>query len=252
MDTELNEYERIDDLNLNGYKIIQDKRGFCFGVDAVLLADFPLVKKGDTVCDLGCGTGIIPLLLCAKSGAKKVFGVEIVSPMAEIAQRNIFMNRLTDKMEVICHDLKSVQDIFEQGSMDVVTCNPPYKESGGGIKSESEWLMVARHEVRCNFNDVVDAGGYLLKNGGRLDIIHRPERLCDLIFAMRDKNLEPKRIRFIHPKPGEPPSMVLIEGQKGARPKVKVEKPLFIYDENGHYSSEINEIYGRGGNIVGN
>ncbi|OQB14699.1 MAG: tRNA1(Val) (adenine(37)-N6)-methyltransferase [Firmicutes bacterium ADurb.Bin193] len=243
----INDKERIDDLQVplkNGKSlcVIQNPDYFCFGVDAVLLADFAKIPKNAVVADMGCGCGVIPLLIAAKTEASHITGIEIQSEVAEMAQRSVALNGLEDKISVINADIKRFEG---SGVFDVITCNPPYKEGGGGLKNPNKYLAVARHEVCCTLSDVIKTAARLLKPGGKLNIIHRPERLADIICGMRKNGLEPKRIRFVHPAPYKTATMVLIEGAKGGRPKLFSEPPLYIHDQNGEYSDEINRIYGK-------
>lgn len=244
----INKDERIDDLKIGGYKLIQNKNMFCFGVDAVLLSHFSKIKKGGKVADLGCGNAIIPILLCAKTKAAQIMGIEIQEECAELAKRNVIFNSLEDRIKIICANLKDSPSILGHDVFDTVVSNPPYMEINRGIKNLSKTLEISRHEVLCDVFDVIFSASKLLKFGGKLFLIHRPERIADIVFAMRQNNIEPKRIRFVHPSPKKKASMILIEGQKGARLGCIVESVLYIHDINGNYTDEINEIYQREGN----
>lgn len=243
----MNGKERTDELGIGSMRLIQDTTAFCFGVDAVLLADFAAPKKGDIVCDMGCASGIIPVLLAAKSEAAHITGIEIQRAQAELFERNIALNSLEGRVSSVCGDLKDAPDMLGRASFDLVTCNPPYKENGGGLESVRESLRIARHEVMCTLEDVITAAAQLVRPGGRFAMIHRPERVCDIMCLMRQKGLEPKRMRFVHPKTDAGPVMVLVEGRRGSRPKLTVEKPLVIYDGKGGYTAEIMRIYERDG-----
>jgi len=242
--------ERIDDLQINNLKLIQNSDHFCFGVDAVLLANYASTSKGkqpDKILDLCCGNGIIPVLLTAKTEAHHIVGVEIQSDVADLAQRNVELNGLQRRVEIICDDLKNCGEILSANSFDIVTCNPPYKEAGGGLVNEADALTIARHEVKCTLSDIISVSAKLLREGGRLCMVHRPERLVDLLTLMRQNRLEPKRLRMVHPKPGKTANLVLIEAAKYGKPKLFLDPPLYVYNENGEYSDEINEIYERQG-----
>jgi len=239
------ENERIDDLQIelgNGksLSIIQNPFWFCFGVDAVLLADFSKIAKGKTVVDLGTGNGIIPLLVAAKTSAKHITGVEIQKDIADMAVRSVALNEMSEKITIINEDLKT---FGKNGICDVVICNPPIRKLAGGLKNPNSSVAIARHEIKCTLSDVIESAARLLNFGGTFNIIHRPERLVDIICGMRKSGLEPKRIRYVHPYLGKSPTMVLIGARKGGNPKIITEPPLFIYDENGDYSDEIKKIY---------
>ncbi len=212
---EIKENERIDDLQCNGLKIIQNTEGFCFGVDAVLLANFADVKKGSKVVDLGTGTGIIPILIAGKTEARSVSGLEIQKGMVEMAKRSIAMNSLEGRVEIIEGDIKRSLEIFSRGSFDVVTTNPPYMNNGGGLVNPDEMKAVSRHEVLCTLEDVVKAAASLLRQGGQFAMIHRPERLVDIVCCMRKYAIEPKFIRFVHPSPYKKANLLLIKRNKG-------------------------------------
>lgn len=245
MEFYLNENESLHDLNLKGYKIIQSTKCFKFGTDAVLLAHFADVKKGDSVVDLGTGQGIIPIILCARTNVKKVFGIEIQQKLYDMAQRSVLYNNLSDKIIIINADLKEPIPSLPKGEFDVVTCNPPYKPCGGGLENEIFEIKAAKHEILCNLEDVIKCGAQLLRFSGRLCICHRPERLCDIICLMRQYDVEPKRLRFVHGKSNKAPSLVLIEGKRGAKAGIEISPPLIIHNEDGTYTNEVNLIYGR-------
>ena len=242
---ETNENERIDDLQLNGLKIIQDTTSFCFGVDAVLLSDFCDVKKNAKVLDVGTGTGIIPILLSAKSKASSIIGLEIQPQMAQMASRSVKMNNLSDRLSIIEGDIKKYGQYFKKASFDVVVTNPPYTNKGGGLLNALDSKTISRHEVLCSLEDIVAAAADLLVPGGQLAMVHRPERLVDIVCAMRQYGIEPKYIRFVHPKPYKKPNMILIKGTRGGGRELKVMDPLYVYDDNGEYTDEIYKIYGK-------
>ncbi len=239
--------ERIDDLQLNGLRLIQNPDWFCFGVDAVLLADYAAknIKKGSRVLDLCCGNGIIPLLLSQKSKAESLIGLEIQEPVAEMANRSVLLNRLESKIQIKTGDLKDAPEYFGRSSFQYITCNPPYKEAGGGLTNQADTAALARHEISCTLEDVVRVSSIILEPLGKLCMIHRPERLVELICFMRQYGLEPKRLRFVHPYPDKTATMILLEAVRGGKPKLFLDPPLYIYRSVGVYSEEIDHIYGR-------
>lgn len=241
----IREDETLDDLQLNGINIIQKKSGFRFGVDAVILANFAKVKNGAKVIDLCTGTGIIPLIIAGKTKAKDIIGVEIQECFAEMAGRSVVLNNLEERMRFVCGDLKDKEMLKSLGRADVVTVNPPYKLMNAGIKNPNDTLAIARHEIKCSLEDVISSSRIILKDNGRLYIVHRPERLADIFCLMRKYKIEPKRVRMVHPSANKAPNIVLVEGQRDGRPFLKFDEPLYVYDENGNYSKQINEIYGR-------
>ncbi|WP_304340929.1 tRNA1(Val) (adenine(37)-N6)-methyltransferase [Metaclostridioides mangenotii] len=242
MEVELKPTERIDDLQFKGLKLIQDTEGFCFGVDAVLLANFAKVKKGSTVVDLGTGTGIVPILISGKSEAKKIIGVEIQEDVHEMATRSVRLNDLEDRVEIINGDIKDIEKTLGKNMCNVVTSNPPYMHTDG-IKNPNNKKAISRHEVKCNLDDVIKAASMLLTNQGKFYMIHRPTRLVDIITIGRKYKMEPKVIRFIHPKPNKAPNLLLVEYAKCGGPDLKILDPLYVYDNDGNYTEEINSIY---------
>lgn len=243
---ELKENERIDDLQYKGLKLIQNKDGFCFGVDSVLLSDFAKeIKKNNVVVDIGTGTGIIGLLLCAKTNLKKIYGVEIQKEVAEMAKRSIALNQLQDKFEIINCDINNIFEFLQPNSIDSIVTNPPYKKANTGIRNEDEKQMISRHEVKCTLEDIIEKSSKLLKDKGEFYMVHRAERLVDIMCFLRKYRLEPKNIRFVHPKQNDKPNLILVKAIKFANPFLKIDKPLVIYDEEGNYTEEINRIYER-------
>jgi len=240
----LKENERIDDLQCKGLKIIQNTEGFCFGMDAVLLSSFCDVKKGSTVVDMGTGTGIIPLLVWGKNHVKKIYGLEIQKEVAEMASRSISMNKLEENIEILNIDLKDAPDILGVNKYDVVTSNPPYMNSGGGLINPDDRKAISRHEIRTSLEDVIKTASRLLRHNGSFFLVHRPNRIVDILCLLRQYKLEPKRLRFVHPKVGEKPNLVLIKSVKASRPELKFEKPLYVYNDDGTYTDEIYDIYG--------
>lgn len=241
----INSDENIDDLQLKGLYLIQKQDGFKFGIDAVLLSDFAQVKKKHRVMDLCTGTGIVPFLIYGKYEPQKVYGLEIQSDMVEMAERSVKLNSLEEKIEFINGDLKDIDNLKKLDRFDVVTVNPPYKLNNSGILNPLDKLAIARHEVLCNLEDVIAASRVLMKDNGRMFIVHRPERLADIFTLMRKYKIEPKRVKMVHPKIGKAPNIVLVEGQRDGGAYLKWEAPLYVYDEKGNYTKEIDEIYGR-------
>ena len=244
MITDLMENERLDDLQRNGLKIIQKTDGFCFGMDAVLLSGFASVKPGERELDLGTGTGIIPLLLSAKTTGDHFTGLEIQTEIMKMAQRSVALNGLEKKIDIIQGDIKEASRIFGAASFDVVTSNPPYMNDAHGLKNPGDVKAISRHEVLCTLEDVVREGTKALKPGGRFYMVHRPHRLAEIITVMRQYKLEPKRMKFVHPFADKDANMVLIEAVRGGGAWLKLEPPVIVYKEPGVYTDEIYEIYG--------
>lgn len=241
---ELLENERVDDLQRNNLKIIQKTDGFCFGMDAVLLSGFANVKRGEKVLDMGTGTGIIPLLLSAKTEGEHFTALEIQKEIAEMAARSVSMNHLEEKIEIVNGDIKEASRIFGAASFDVVTTNPPYMNDSHGLKNPTEVKAISRHEVLCTLEDVVREGAKVLKPGGRMYMVHRPHRLIEIITTMKQYKLEPKRMCLVHPFKDKEANMVLIEAVRGGGSWLKVEAPIVVYKEPGVYTDEIYSIYG--------
>lgn len=239
----LKEGERIDDLQRNGLKIIQNSEKFCFGIDAVLLSDFSKVRKNEKVLDIGTGTGIIPILLTAKTEGLHFTGLEIQEESADMANRSVIMNSLSEKVEIVKGDINDGLKFFERESFNVITSNPPYMIESAGEGNEDEPKSIARHEIKCTLDDVIREGSKLLKVGGRFYMVHRPFRLVEIFETFRKYHLEPKRMRMVHPYINKEPNMVLIEALKGGKPRLTVDKPLIVYNEAGKYTDEIYEIY---------
>ncbi len=244
MTINLKENERIDDLQRNGYQIIQDSKRFCFGMDAVLLSGFARAKEGDIVLDMGTGTGIIPILMEAKTKANKLTGLEIQEESADMARRSVLLNHLEDKIDIVTGDIKEADKLFKAASFDVITCNPPYMTGQHGLQNSSEAKTIARHEVMCSLEDVVKVAAKLLKPGGNFFMVHRPFRLAEIMVLLHQYKLEPKRMQLVYPYVDKEPNMVLIEANRGGRPRMTVEKPLIVYKEPSVYMPEIYDIYG--------
>lgn len=240
----LKEGERIDELHRNQYKIIQDAGRFCFGMDAVLLSGFAKVKAKERVLDLGTGTGIIPILLEARTKGEHFTGLEIQAQSADMARRSVALNGLEEKIDIVTGDLKEAAKIFGAASYHVVTCNPPYMTANHGLQNPEQPKAIARHELLCTLEDVIEQSAKVLLPNGRLYLVHRPFRLAEIISSLCAHGLEPKRMRLVHPFADREPNMVLIEALKGGKPRITVEKPLVIYKEPEVYTDEIYEIYG--------
>lgn len=242
MEFELKDRERLDDLEISGLHIIQSPDKFCFGMDAVLLSGFAYAKKGHRVIDLGTGTGILPLLLWAKTEGEHFAGLEIQKESADMARRSVVGNNITN-IEIVDGDIKSVDKLFKRQSFDVVTSNPPYMINEHGITNPEAPKQIARHEILCTLEDVVKAASYLLKDNGRFFMVHRPFRLPEIFENLRKYRLEPKRMRLVYPQIDKEPNMVLVEAVKYGKPRLNVEKPLIVYDEDMKYTEEMMRDY---------
>ena len=237
--------ETLDDLQLKDICIIQKREGFRFGIDAVLLANFANVKKKHKVMDLCTGTGIVPFIIKGKKEPEKIVGLEIQNEFVEMANRSIKINGFNDTMEFLHGDLKDKELLKSVGRFDVVTVNPPYKLEKSGIVNPNEKYAIARHEVMCNLDNVIEACRIVLKDNGRLYMVHRPERLADIFCIMRKYKIEPKRVQMVHPNTKKPANILLVEGQRDGGAYLKWEPPIYVYNDDGSFSKEINEIYGR-------
>lgn len=244
MTIKLRENERLDELQRNGYRIIQNPEKFCFGMDAVLLSGFARARKGSRVLDMGTGTGIIPILMAAKTEAAHLTGLEIQEESADMAGRSVALNGLEDRIAIVQGDIKEAGTLFGAASFDVVTCNPPYMMGRHGLLNPEAPKAIARHEVLCTLEDVVSQAARLLKPGGNFFMVHRPFRLTEIMVLLRRYGLEPKRMQMVHPYVDKEPNMVLLEANRGGRPRIRVEKPLIIYQAPGEYTPEIYDIYG--------
>lgn len=239
--------ERLDDLQIQGLRIIQRPDQFCFGIDAVLLSWFAQVRPGERVVDLGTGNGILPLLLCAKSRAAHIIGLEIQQEIAQRALRSVQLNGLEDRICIVQGDLRQAETLVSGQAFEVVVANPPYLRIGTGQMSGADARAIARHEICCTIQDVAMAASTILKMGGRLYMVHLCERMSEVCCALSERRLEPKRICLVHPYPGKAPNLMLIEAVKDAQPGIKWMAPLVVREEkNGPYTQQINEIYGRG------
>ena len=244
MTINLKDGERFDDLQRNGYRIIQKKNGFCFGMDAVLLSGFANVRDGERALDLGTGTGIIPILLEAKTDGKHFTGLEIQEEMAEMAARSVLCNHQEEKIEIVTGDIKEASRLFGMASFDVVTSNPPYMNDAHGLKNPDAQKAISRHEVLCTLEDVVREASKVLKPGGRFYMVHRPHRLIEIVAALTKYKLEPKRMKLVHPFVDKEANMVLIESVRGGRSMIKVEAQVIVFKEPGVYTDEICDVYG--------
>lgn len=241
----IHNHERLDDLQYKGLHLIQDPTIFCFGIDAVLLSDFAVVREGERVLDFCTGSGVIPLLLTGKTKAKHITGFEIQEQSVNMARRSVLLNELEKRIAIVEGDIKDLECVKEMGKFDVVTCNPPYMNTGGGLLNPNQAKAIARHEVLCDLEDVIRATKKALPPKGRFYMIHRPHRLTDIFTLCRTYQLEPKRMRLVHSYIDAEPSMVLIECIDHGKAMLKVEKPLIIYEKNGEHTKEIFDIYER-------
>lgn len=246
MDISLKENERIDDLQINSLKIIQNSNGFCFGIDSVLLSDFAKgIKNGAKVIDLGTGTGIIAILLTAKTRLKKIIGVELQEEVADMAKRSVILNNLTDTVDIIKEDIRKLDKILEIGTYDAIVTNPPYMKENTGLKNENNAKLISRHEVECTLKDIAQISSKLLKDNGEIYMVHRPDRLVDIMEIFRKYKLEIKEMRLIYSNKNSQSNLVLIKAVKNAKSFLKIYKPLYIYNEDGKYTDEILNIYNK-------
>lgn len=244
MKIKLNKNEKIEDLQFKNLKIIQNKTGFCFGTDSILLSDFAKeIKKEARVLDLGTGTGIIATLLCGKTELKEIIGIEIQKEVYEMAQKSIQLNQLKNKFKILNEDILKLNKIFEKNTFDAIVTNPPYKKKDTGIKNEEEKKIISRHETTATLEDFIRISKDLLKDKGEFYMVHRPDRLVDILNIMRKYQLEPKIIRFVYSNKNSEPKLILVKGIKNAKPFLKIQNNLYIYDENGEYTEEIKKIY---------
>lgn len=244
MSVQLLENERLDELHRNGYFIIQNPQKFCFGMDAVLLSGFVQVKPREIVLDLGTGTGIIPILLEAKTPGAHFTGLEIQPESADMAKRSVCYNQLETKINIEIGDIKDASAIFGASSFDVITTNPPYMTGNHGLTNQNQAIAIARHEILCSLEDIIRESARILKPQGRFYMVHRPFRLAEIMVLMHQYGLEPKRMQLVYPFADKEPNMVLIEGLRGGNPRITVEKPLIVYKQPGVYTDEIYDIYG--------
>ena len=246
MEIKLKENERIDDLEFKNLKIIQNKDGFCFGIDSILLTDFAKnIKKNSKVIDLGTGTGIIPILLYGKTKNTKFVGVEIQPEVAEMANRSVKLNLLENNIEILNTNILELSKIYNRGSFDVVTTNPPYKKINTGVINENNKKLISRHEITASLEDFIRTASFLLKDLGEFYMVHRPDRLVDIFYEMRKNKIEPKKIKFIYPNKNKKTNLVLIKGIKNGKQFLEFENNLYVYNEDGNYTDEILKIYNK-------
>ena len=236
--------ERLDDLQIRGYEIIQKPGRFCFGMDAVLLSSYAKVRKNENALDLGTGTGILPILLEAKNEGMHYTGLEIQEESADMARRSVMHNHLEDKIDIVTGDIKEAAAIFGAASFQVITTNPPYMIGDHGLKNDNEALYIARHEALCTLDDILRESAKLLKPKGRFYMVHRPFRLPEILAKMTAHGIEAKRMRLVYPYIDKEPNMVLLEGMRGGKPRMQVEPPLIVYEKSGEYTPELLEMYG--------
>ncbi len=236
--------EKIDDLMRNGYRIIQDPKRFCFGIDAVLLSGFAKVLPGETVLDLGTGTGILPILLEAKTKGEHFTGLEIQEESADMARRSVLLNHLEDKISIVTGDICDASEQFGASSFSVITVNPPYIISSHGLTNGSDAKTIARHEVLCTLKDILRESAKILPHHGRFYMVHRPFRLAEILSEMRAFGIEPKRLRFVHPFADREPVLILVEGLRGGKSGMAVEAPLIIHEADGTYTQEMQIKHG--------
>lgn len=244
MQVELKPNERLDDLQRNGYHIIQNPEKFCFGMDAVLLAGFAHARETDEVLDLGTGTGILPLLLEARYHCKHLTGLEIQEESADMARRSVACNDLQERITIVQGDIREADKLFSSASFDCITCNPPYMIGEHGLQNPDAPKAIARHEILCTFEDVAAQTAKLVKPGGHFYLVHRPFRLAEILTTLVQHKLEPKRMQLVYPYVDKEPNMVLIEAVRGGRSRMTVLKPLIVYEKPGVYMPEIRDIYG--------
>lgn len=246
MEIKLKENERIDDLEFKNLKIIQNKDGFCFGIDSILLTDFAKnIKPNSKVIDLGTGTGIIPILLYGKTKNTKFVGVEIQPEVAEMANRSVKLNLLENNIEILNTNILELSKIYNRGSFDVVTTNPPYKKINTGVINENNKKLISRHEITASLEDFIRTASFLLKDLGEFYMVHRPDRLVDIFYEMRKNKIEPKKIKFIYPNKNKKANLVLIKGIKNGKQFLEFENNLYVYNEDGNYTNEILKIYNK-------
>lgn len=242
----LNKDERIDDLELNNLKIIQNKNYFCFGMDSVILSDFAKnIKNNSTVLDLGTGTGIISILLTAKINVKKIYGIELQEEVAKIANKSVKLNKLENKIEIINDDIKNLEKYFKRNSIDAIVTNPPYKKENTGVKNENKIKLISKYELEACLEDFIKISSILLKDKGEFYIVHRPDRVVDIIEILRKYKLEPKLIKLVYPKINKAPNLILIKCVKNANNFLKFEEPLIVYNNDSTYTEKILKIYNK-------
>lgn len=245
LNADIRDDETLEDLQISGLRIIQKKDGFRFGIDAVLLSDFAKGFNAEEMLDMCTGSGIIPVLLSAKTNIPKIFGIEIQEEIFDAAERTLALNGLAERISLELGDIKICTKIYGKRRFGLITCNPPYMEAGSAVKNDITSKMIARHEIMCTLEDVISQSASLLKQQGHLMMVHKPTRLADIICLMRKYDIEPKRIRMIHKEADSEPNLVLVDGAyKGGR-ELRIMPPLYLYNEKGEETEELKRIYGR-------
>lgn len=243
--TFIREGERVDDLQTGGLKIIQNPSWFCFGIDAVLLSNFADIRKHDRVVEFGTGTGVIPILMAGRTENTHITAFEIQEAVADMASRSVSLNGLESRIRIINDDLNHVTNHIDKATVDAVVTNPPYMSGGCGIINPEDQKAISRHEIHCTLEEVISRAADVLKPGGAFYMIHRPHRLVDIVWHMRQRGIEPKLLRFVQPKANQKPNILLIKGVRGGRPELKYMDPLVVYEPDGSYTEEIFRIYGQ-------
>jgi len=236
---------RIDDLQLAGLYLKQDSELFCFGIDAVLLANYAakFIKPSYSVIDLGCGNGIIPVLLTAKSKSDQIYGLEINKSSVNLAKENVDFNNLQTRVKIIEGDIRSIPQELRESQFDIALSNPPYIQNKDGAANKNENIASAKHEVHCTLDDVIGCAARLLRNGGTFVMIHRTQRLSEILHRMQHYHIEPKELIMIYPNEEKKSNLFLLKGIKGANSWIDVLPPIYVHDQNGNYTQQIKEIY---------
>lgn len=235
--------ERLDDLQRNGLKLIQNPSWFCFGMDAVLLCAFADIREGQKCLDLGSGNGVIPILLSGRTKGAHFTGLEIQEDVVEMAERSVRYNGISERVSMVHGDIKKAGELFGASVFDAVTSNPPYLSHSHGLLGKDGHKAVARHELCCTLRDVIENAAKVLKPGGHFYMVHRPFRLPEIITEMKAYRLEPKRMRLVYPYVDKEPNMVLIEGVRGGNARMTVEKPWIVYEKENVYTEETRKLY---------
>lgn len=239
----LKENERLDDLEYNDLKLIQNKNGYKFSTDSVILANFGHAKPNDVYLDLCSGSGVVAILFSCKNNIKKSYALELQPQLADMAKRSVEYNDLSDKIEVVNNDLARLDKIFCCEQVDVITVNPPYNEVGQ--TSELDEIAIATHEIKTNLETIAKMSSKVLKFGGKLYMVHRADRLASIVYELKKYKLEPKVLRVVYPKEGKEPNLVLVEAKKGAKAGIKIMQPLILNNPDGTETDELKQIYSR-------
>ncbi|HHU6751600.1 TPA: tRNA1(Val) (adenine(37)-N6)-methyltransferase [Staphylococcus pseudintermedius] len=234
--------ERLDYLIREDLRIIQNDAVFSFSTDALLLGHFTEVRKRDRILDMCAGNGVIPLLLSDK-GNNVITGVEIQPQLVDMAERSVQYNHLEDRITMVEMDINALIQAYAPAQFDLITCNPPYFKANQTNQHQLEAHKIARHEIYCTLDDCLRVSNHLLKEGGRVVMVHRAERMLDLFESMRHYRIEPKRLHMIYSKPGKAAQTIVVEGRKGGRQGLNIAPPFYIYDAQGDYTPEMKEIY---------